>query len=270
MASPFPGMDPYIESRGLLWEDFHHRLISKLTDELEARVPPNYVVRTGERNFIVVVDPEEGKKSRVFKPDVGVMSSAFPAATSPQAATAVLEAPEADSEVITVRAVVAESFRETFVEIYALEPERRLVTCIEVLSPANKRKGTAGWEEYLRKRQALLLGEANLVEIDLLRAGERMPTVDPLPNSPYYLMVARRTHAPDCRVWKAHYRKPLPIIPVPLEAPDADIPIDLQSMIAAIYEASRYARDIDYTKPAKPPLPDEDQAWLQQQLAARP
>ena len=271
MASPFPGMDPYIESHGvLLWEDFHHRLISKITDDLESRVPSSYVVRTGERNFIVVVDPEENTKTRVFKPDVGISTSGSGAAASPQSATAVLEAPETDTEVTTVRAVVAESFRETFVEIYALEPERRLVTCIEVLSPTNKRKGTAGWDEYLRKRQALLLGEANLVEIDLLRAGARMPTVDPLPNSPYYLLVARKSRAPYCRVSKAHYRKPLPIIPVPLEDPDADIPIDLQSMVGTIYERSRYQNDIDYSKPAKPPLPEEDQAWLQQQLAAKP
>ncbi len=265
MASPFPGMDPYIESRGFLWEDFHHDLISEIKGFLAAHVPGHYVVRAGERNYIVLFDAEEDKKRHVFKPDVGLMS-ATPSAVGASAA-AVLETTETAAEAVTVRAVISEEFREAFVEIYALEPERRLVTCIEVLSPSNKRKGTAGWDEYLRKRQAMLLGKANLVEIDLLRGGQRMPTADPLPNSPYYVLVARKTNAPYCTVWKAHFRKRLPVFPVPLESPDPDIQIDLQAMIAAIYDRSRYERDIDYTKPAVPPLPPEDHAWLREQLA---
>ena len=79
--------------------------------------------------------------------------------------------------------------RESFIEIYEQAPEIRLVTCIEVLSPSNKRPGTEGWELYLRKRNALLLGQASLVEIDLLRGGRRMPMVEPWPPSPYYLLV---------------------------------------------------------------------------------
>ena len=34
------------------------------------------------------------------------------------------------------------------------------MTCIVVLSPSNKRPNSPGREQYLRKRQALLLGEA--------------------------------------------------------------------------------------------------------------
>ena len=30
MKSPFPGMDPYIEAHGHLWEDFHHHLIEDI------------------------------------------------------------------------------------------------------------------------------------------------------------------------------------------------------------------------------------------------
>jgi hypothetical protein len=102
---------------------------------------------------------------------------------------------------LSLRPFIAEEFKESFVEIYALHPEeRRLVTCIEVLSPANKRKDSEGWDLYLRKRQALLLGEANLVEIDLLRAGTRMPMLDPWPNSPYTLLVARRASRGYCKV----------------------------------------------------------------------
>lgn len=73
-----------------------------------------------------------------------------------------------------MRAFVAEEYRESFIEIYEADSELRLVTCVEVLSPSNRRRDTEGWDLYLRKRQALLLGAANLVEIDLLRGGQRL------------------------------------------------------------------------------------------------
>src|SRR5438045_3091405 len=57
MKSPFPGMDPYIEARGL-WEDFHSHLIEKIYDVLADEVPPNYVVRTTERSYVSLVEPE--------------------------------------------------------------------------------------------------------------------------------------------------------------------------------------------------------------------
>ena len=57
------------------------------------------------------------------------------------------------------------------------------MTSIEVLSPSNKKRRSLGWRKYLRKRQALLLGKANLVEIDLLRGGEQLPMLDPWINT---------------------------------------------------------------------------------------
>ncbi len=150
---------------------------------------------------------------------------------------------------------------------YEAEPGPRLVTCIEVLSPANKHRSTQGWKLYLRQRNALLLGKASLVEIDLVRSGRRMPMVEPWPQSPYYLMVGRESDAPYCRVWPAHFHRPLPEVPVPLVSPDPDIPIALQPMVEAVYERSRYARRIDYSKPLSPPLSPEESAWLAARLS---
>ena len=87
--------------------------------------------------------------------------------------------PETGNEAVTMRAFINEHFRENFIEIYKTDPEVRLVTCIELLSPLNKRRGSEGWEQYLRNRNSLLLGSANLVEIDLLRGGQRLPMVEP-------------------------------------------------------------------------------------------
>jgi Protein of unknown function (DUF4058) len=59
-------------------------------------------------------------------------------------------------------------------------------------------------------------GSFCLVEIDLLRGGQRMPMLDPWPDSPYTLLIARAGSL--CRVWRAHYRRSLPVIPVPLRS----------------------------------------------------
>src|SRR5262249_19549759 len=148
-------------------------------------------------------------------------------------------------------------------------PEQRLVTTLEVLPPSNKRAGSPGRDLYLRKRQSVMLGGASLVEIDLLRGGERMPMLDPWPASPYTLMVARAKKIQNCLVWPASFRKPLPTIRIPLAKPDPDIPLDLQPLVEAIYQRYRYAQSIDYTKPLSPPLGPEDTAWLQQRLRER-
>jgi hypothetical protein len=133
MRSPFPGMDPYIEACGL-WGDFHHDLISEIKHALAQAAPERYLVRAGERSYVVLVEDEH---------------------------------------------------REAFVEIYEATPEQRLVTSIEILSPSNKRPRAPGYDLYLCKRQSLLLGDANLVEIDLLRGGSRMPMLDLWPDSPF-------------------------------------------------------------------------------------
>ncbi|MCI0456471.1 MAG: DUF4058 family protein [Gemmataceae bacterium] len=267
MKSPFPGMDPYIEARGL-WEDFHHHLIEQVFQALAASVPEHYMVRTGERAYVVLAEPE-GKEENLFKPDVGVTSPKGQQVAAEKAAETAVTEPEANGEAVSLRAFIAEEYRETFIDIYAEDPEQHLVTCIEILSPSNKRPGTEGWQQYLRKRQGLLLGAANLVEIDLLRGGRRMPMLDPWPNSPYYLLVARRERAPRCKVWRAHFQRRLPILHVPLAQPDPDVALDLQPMIESIYDRARYGRSIDYAKPLTPPLTAEESAWLAEQLRAR-
>jgi hypothetical protein len=167
-----------------------------------------------------------------------------------------------------MRAFIATDYEEKFIDIFELKPERRLVTSIEILSPSNKRRGTPGWKKYLRKRQGLLLGKANLVELDLLRGGERLPMLDPWPGTPYTLLVAREESAPTCRVWPAYSERPLPGLPIPLSKPDPDLPLALQPLIEAIYERGRYAEEIDYTQPLEPPLREEEVALLQQRLRA--
>lgn len=66
------------------------------------------------------------------------------------------------------------------IEILIVNPANinRIVTAIEVLCPENKRSGD-GRSAYLDKRDRYLASVANVVEIDLLRDGERTLPIGP-------------------------------------------------------------------------------------------
>jgi hypothetical protein len=252
-------MDPFIEGCGL-WEDFHTGLIGEIHRALAEAVPERYMVRIGERPYIVLEGPQ-GKEKYSFLPDVAVRE-VFPPGTSPEATATAL----AETEEVDLRAFIEVEYRESFLEIYDSEPAQRLVTCLEVLSPSNKRPNTPGWDLYQRKRQGLLLSEVNLVEFDLLRGGQRLPMLDPWPDSPYTFLVARSGGRGRCRVRAAYSLRPLPLVLVPLARPDPDVPLNLQPLIETLYMRSRYKRSIDYHRPLTPPLTAEENAWLAQWL----
>ena len=265
MRSPFPGMDPYIEARHL-FEDFHIHLINEISRVLSDVVPDRYVVRAGERSYVALTECDDEEHKRSFLPDVTVASHRKPTKTRKAKESAGAQAVQSESRSIMMRALVKAEYREPFLEIRQVDPERKLITGIEVPSPSNKRPGTKGWRMYYRKRLAYLSGYANFVEIDLLRGGRRMPMVSEWPDSPYYLLVCRKKQAPRCAVWPAYFTEPLPPLTVPLAPPDPDISVELQPLVDAIYARSRYERDIDYRQPLYTPLEGKDAAWFAERL----
>jgi hypothetical protein len=265
MSSPFPGMDPYIEACEL-WESFHLNLVTHIAIHLADIAPERYVVRPGERSYLVLVR-SEGKKEHPFLPDVSVTTPRSRQKGGKKGGTAVAE-PAVEMKPHLMRAFIEEEHREAFVEIYETGPEMRLVTSIEVLSPSNKRQGSEGWDLYQRKRQSLLLDRVNLVEIDLLRGGQRMPMLDPWPNSPYVLMVARARKTDACLVWEGHFQHPLPDIPVPLAKPDPDLTLSLQPLLDTIYRRFRYEQSINYARELTPPMTPGEAEWWRQRLPA--
>lgn len=142
-----------------------------------------------------------------------------------------------------------------------------VVTVIEVLLPDTKRAVAHGESEYLRKRETMLLSEAHLVELDLLRGGDRLPALVPLPAGDYYAHVSRAEQRPEEEIhfWDLHDR--LPILPVPLTPGDPDVPLDLQAAFEVTYARARYEMSIDYTAPVDPPLPARDAALVARVLA---
>jgi Protein of unknown function (DUF4058) len=143
---------------------------------------------------------------------------------------------------------------------------RQLVTAIELLSPSNKRGD--GRAEYLAKRRRILLSTAHLMEIDLLRQGQRPPMREVLPDAPYFVFLSRFENRPITDVFPITLHDPLPIVPVPLLTGDPDVPLDLQAALRTIYDLLGYDLAIDYLQPAEVPLPHEQDAWAHGLLRA--
>ena len=71
-----------------------------------------------------------------------------------------------------MRAMIKAEYREAFLEIRQVDPEHKLITGIEILSPLNKRPNTKGWRLYYRKRLAFLSGHANIpTTVRTIKAG---------------------------------------------------------------------------------------------------
>ena len=141
-----------------------------------------------------------------------------------------------------------------------------VVTVIEVLSPGNKRPGSDGRREYLTKRETVLLSATHLLELDLLRGGERLPTIEALPRADFYAFVCRARQRPLAEVYPWTLRQPLPSLPVPLAQGDPEISLDLQAVFTTVYDRAGYDYALDYTQPVEPPLSEEEQAWCSEVL----
>jgi len=160
-----------------------------------------------------------------------------------------------------------EERREAFLTLRERET-MEVVTVIELLSPANKRHGGDGRREYLSKRESILGSTTHLVELDLLRGGERLPTVEPLPPGDYYAFVCRqRRYQAEVYAWTL--REPLPAVRIPLAGDDPDVTIDLEEVFTSTYDRAGYDYSLDYTRPIRPPLPERDASWAAGVLAPR-
>ena len=126
-----------------------------------------------------------------------------------------------------------------------------------------------GMDPYRQKRQRLYNANVHLIEIDLLRRGTRPFTHPRLPTVPY-LMTLTRVQAREIEVWPIALQDPLPIIPVPLRPPDADVPLDLATALRDIYDEAFYNLSIDYRQPPpKSALTEDDLAWVDALLASK-
>ena len=265
MPSPFPGMDPYLE--GYLWPDVHHSLATQIREQLTPYLRPRYVARI---EIQVVVDDVPQSEIGIIYPDVEIVRSrqrqperVTPLRAAPPAHSGVLLAEELITPAsVTVRLPEIE-VRLATVEIYDTA-QNQLVTSIEILSPVNKHE--PGLTKYRAKWRQLRAAQVHLIEIDLLRRGQR-PLLHPqIPDSRYRISLLR-AGSTLVDTWALNLPDPLPIIPVPLHSPDADIALDLGLALRTIYERAAYDLSIDYrAAPPPPALTDAESEWLQRQF----
>lgn len=211
-------MDPFLEQPGY-WPDFHATFVNYWREAVAEAMPAKYEAAIVEHDYLAEDELEAG----TVGPDVAVTVNQ----PSP----------------VTIRLPMLAGRREAHIEILH-RPDRQLVTSLELLSPANK--VPPGRIEYLARRQALLYETVNVVELDLVQAGERLPFARPLLPADCYYFVARADDRPNCQVYAWTLPDRLPTLPVPLLASENDTMVDLAAVFTTAYERGRFRRRLPY------------------------
>ncbi len=249
-------MDPFLEQH---WADVHAALIGYVRDALQPQLADDLIARMEESVYV-----EDETEKEVRRPDVRVVENAGlwqPGAVA--VSTAVLDEP------IELEPL-GDPIRQRSVRIYDATG-KRIVTAIEILSPWNKTVGKA-LDEYLKKREKYISSETNLVEIDLIRAGNWLRMIGPFSVPEAYQTTYRvtidRVERSALQLYPIPMGAKLPTIKIPLRAQDTPPKLNLQELLDKAYEMGRYNR-IDYSKPCYPRATEAEQAWIDSALQAR-
>ena len=269
MPSPFPGMDPYLESPDW-FPDLHDNLIFSIKAALQGCLPAAYYARSRQRVWLELehrpVEPDVdvlragGAQSRFHEPEGGAVAVAELATTEPV--------------VVTVESIEGDPFEEPFLEIRRRQgTDDVLVASMEILSPSNKTQGNSGRVMYLAKQQEILKGPVHLIEIDLLRGGTHSTAVPKelavAKTGPfdYHVLVHRFDQFKDFYVYPILLREKLPTLAIPLLPGDPDIPLDLQAAFDRAYDGGPYRRVVHYGEdPILPPLRPDQAEWVKSTL----
>jgi hypothetical protein len=209
------------------WHNFHEQFPDRVVEVLEPQVGPNYFLKVYEHVYIHEL-PDNRAPRHVLLPAVDETGLSY-------------------------------------VEIRDRR-SRRLVTVIELLSPSNKNPG-ADREQYEYKRAEILASPAHLVEIDLLRGGQRMPFDEPI-ECDYCILVSRSQERRKADLWTLGLREVLPVISIPLGGDHPEPKLDLQGVLNHLYDTRGYEEFI-YETPPDPPLAPADAVWAQDFLPKR-
>ncbi|MGB3693621.1 MAG: DUF4058 family protein [Spirulinaceae cyanobacterium] len=214
MASPFPGMDPYLEHPNF-WPEVHSRLIVAIADALVPQVRPKYKVAI-EKRIYQITSNNDDNSLLVGIPDAAVthQSNLSKINDSDVAVTSVKTKP------VKVFVPMLEEIKQAYLEVKDLATGK-VITAIEVLSPVNKRSGE-GREAYLKKRQQILGSLTNFVEIDLLRGWQAMPILNNDINVDYRVLVSRTQQRPRADLYAFNLPEELPTFSLPLCSEDIE------------------------------------------------
>lgn len=250
MPSPFPGMDPWLESEEI-FPDLHATLVTYLREAINAALPPGYFATTKTNVWIDDVQRRE--------PDVSVLGENGTGSNGATLATL------PGLRQLSV-ALGQEEHEEPYLEIQS-PTGQRLVTAVEILSLSNKVKHGPGRIAYQDKQAEFRLGGVNLVEIDLLRGGVHTSAVPRecleqlSPGFRYHVVVTVRRPRTSYFGVALQLGERLPAIGIPLDVGVEPITVDLQPLLDRAYDTGRYARRVDYARGPYPPLSAQEQVW---------
>lgn len=239
-------MDPFLEHPAL-WPDIHNSLITAIRDALAPALRPRYYVALERRAYLLKPD------DIVFvgRPDIAVI---------PHKESQNLSAlPLAEAGVLEVDVPMNDEVGENFLEVHEVA-SGKLVTVLELLSPVNKLHGK-GREDYEAKRDDVFKSRTNLVEVDLLRAGEPMPVIGKPIRSDYRILVSRGSRRPHAHLYTFNVRQPIPPFPLPLLPGDSEPLVELGKILHDLYDRASFDLRLDYAQPPVPPLSETDTAW---------
>jgi hypothetical protein len=274
MPSPFPGMDPYLESPDW-FPNLHDGLIFTIQAALQSRLPLPYYARTRQHVWL-----DLGHRPPV-EPDVDVLRSGGLKSVrrrrdANSGGVAVAEPVTSDPVVVSVEWMFGDPLHEPYLEIHRRQGTDDIVVAVfEILSPSNKTGGDHGRNLYVAKQQETLLSPAHLIEIDLLRGGTHATAV-PLElarakagSFDYHVCVHRSDQFNNFFVYPIKLESKLPVIAVPLLAGDPDVPLDLQAVFDRAYDEGPYDRAVRYDMAdVESALSPQKAEWVKARLAA--
>jgi len=172
------------------------------------------------------------------------------------------------SEMPLFTSIIREEYTEEFIEIRT-RTDNRLVTLLEVVSPANKTT-QAGRQAYLDKRKEAVQQKAGIVEVDLVLHGKPTLTYsrDGLPEFDHAVSVTRATAPDRYEIYTATIQKRLPKFKLPLAPDDRDALLDLQAAFGRAYDLGGFGTLVDYkgSPPPDVPLADASKTWIDDML----
>jgi hypothetical protein len=169
-------------------------------------------------------------------------------------------------EQVLFTSVSRQEHREPYLEIRQ-RTDHRLVSLIEVVSPANK-TSAASRQQYLEKRAEAQKHKANVIEIDLVLEGQRLHDFsrESLPAWDYSVVVTRAARPEQYELYTATLDKRLPRFRLPLATDDRDNVIDLQAILNRVHDVGDFSSRVDYSSNPITNLTADQLTWLDQRL----
>lgn len=262
MPSPFPGMDPYLESP-VFWSSFHTRLLVAIADTLTPQLRPKYYVDVETRTY---QDQDEARDELL----IGIPDAAILTASASKQKSELLQielgATLTQKRPQSIALPMPITIKERYLEVRELGSDT-VIAVIEVLSPRNKQKGK-GRTAYERKRGRVLGSLSHLIEIDLLRGNTPMAMLGEVRPTDYRIVVSRSSERPRAELYGFNLQESIPSFPLPLKPEDPELAIDLQTIVDGVCERAGYYERIDYGQPVPPPtISKANKHWADALLA---